>query len=58
MEVASHNRNKKIILNNQWLPWLREKCENLKKICKDLYNFEEQSRLNEKRFFNSVLIFW
>jgi len=62
MQVASHNKSKRIILNNRWLPWLRgdviTKCENLKKKCKNLYNFEDQSRLNEKLFFNSVLIFW
>jgi len=23
MEVASHNRSKKIMLNNQWFSWLR-----------------------------------
>jgi len=39
MEVAPHNRNKKIILNNQWLPWLRgdviTKCEISQLLCKD-----------------------
>jgi len=31
MEETSHNRSKKIILNKQWLPWLRGNvitCEN------------------------------
>jgi len=41
------------------LSWLRgdiiTKRENWKKFCKNLCNLEELSRLNEKRFFNSVL---
>ena len=60
MEVASHNRSKKIMLNKQWLSWLPSdvitKCEDLKIIGKNMCNFEELYLLNEIRFLKSDLI--
>jgi len=35
-----------------------QKCKKWKKICKNLYNFDELSLLNKKTFFKSVFIFW
>jgi len=42
MKVASHNRSKKtyLITNNN------NRVQKIENICKNLYNFEELSRLN------------